>query len=187
MRSVPPTAGPTGAGGAGERARARPTGRPRTPTPDVTIPPRASSGAASGAARVRRRDRRGRGIRGPLLPPSAPANRTRRERFDENVLTVIERIERSWARELRGTEFAVEEVPPSDPAPWEDGTVPLSRAFPAAAGQPARIIVYRRPVEARAIDAEDLLDLLRDVLVEQVAGLLARTPEEIDPDYQGGD
>nr|WP_286186131.1 metallopeptidase family protein [Sphaerisporangium cinnabarinum] len=133
----------------------------------------------------RRRDRRGRGIRGPLLPPTAPASRTRAEKFDDVVLDVVERVQRSWAKQLRGTEFAVEDVPPSDPAPWEDGGVPLGRCFPAESGQPARVVVYRRPVEARAFDAEDLEDLVRDVLVEQVAHLLARTPEEIDPRYTG--
>ena len=136
--------------------------------------------------RPRRRDRRGRGIRGPLLPPSAPANRTRGEKFDEHVIATISLLERAWSRQLHGTEFAVEDVPPSDPAPWEDAGVPLGRYFPADSGQPARIVVYRRPVESRAFDDEDLADLVRDVVVEQVAHMLARTPEEIDPRYQGG-
>ncbi|WP_402466814.1 metallopeptidase family protein [Isoptericola aurantiacus] len=129
----------------------------------------------------RRRDRRGRGIRGPLLPPDAPARRTRAEQFDDTVLGVVQRIERRWPA-VSGTELAVEDVPPSDPAPWEDKGVPLGRLFPAEAGQPARIVVYRRPVESRALDGDDLVDLVNDVVVEQVAQLLARTPEEIDPD-----
>ncbi|MCB7137174.1 metallopeptidase family protein [Cellulosimicrobium marinum] len=119
------------------------------------------------------------------MPPSAPAARTRAEKFDDVVLDVVEHVERSWAKQLRGTEFAVEDVPPSDPAPWESGTVPLGRCFPAESGQPARVVVYRRPVEARALDAEDLEDLVRDVVVEQVAHLLARSPEEIDPRWSG--
>jgi predicted Zn-dependent protease with MMP-like domain len=48
---------------------------------------------------------------------------------------------------------------------------------------PARIVVYRRPVETRALDEGDLADLVRDVLVEQVAQLLGRRPEEVDPRY----
>lgn len=134
----------------------------------------------------RRRDRRGRGIRGPLLPPGSPAHRTRAQRFDDHVLDAVERLERAWGSQLAGAEFAVEDVPPSDPAPWESGGVPLGRYFPAEAGQPARIVVYRRPVETRALDDEDAADLVRDVVVEQVAHMLARTPEEIDPGY-GGD
>lgn len=142
--------------------------------------------AAHGYARrvnsfVRRRDRRGRGIRGPLLPPGAPARRTRADLFDDTVLAAMDRLERRWPA-VSGTELAVEDVPPSDPAPWETRGVPLGRLFPAESGQPARIVVYRRPVESRALDAEDRVRLVNDVLVEQVAELLARTPEEIDPD-----
>jgi predicted Zn-dependent protease with MMP-like domain len=135
---------------------------------------------------VRRRDRRGRGPRGPILPVDLPAYRTRAERFDDLVLAAVERLEKRWSRQLDGAEFAVEEVPPSQPAPWEHGGVPLGRYFPADAGLPPRIVVYRRPVETRAVDAEELEDLVRDVVVEQVAHLLARSPEEVDPEYSGG-
>jgi predicted Zn-dependent protease with MMP-like domain len=135
------------------------------------------------AVRPRRRDRRGRGLRGPMFPPGTPAHRTRAQRFDDFVLDVVEDLDRTWAAQLRGTEFAVEDVPPSDPAPWEDGGVLLGRFFPAEAGRPGRVVVYRRPVEVRALDREDLADLVRDVVVEQVAHMLARTPEEIDPNF----
>lgn len=138
-----------------------------------------------GAVPLRRRDRRGRGIRGPLLPPGMPAHRTRAERFDDLVLDAVDVLQRRWADQLSRTEFAVEDVPPSDPAPWETGGVPLGRCFPAEAGQPPRVVVYRRPCEVRAADLEDLADLVRDVVVEQVAALLARSPEEIDPHYEG--
>jgi hypothetical protein len=67
--------------------------------------------------------------------------------FDDLVLDVAESLDRRWGKALNGTQFAVEDVPPSDPAPWEDGGVPLGRYFPAEAGQPARVVVYRRPVE----------------------------------------
>ena len=134
---------------------------------------------------ARRRDRRGRGLRGPVIPPNLPGHRTRAERFDDHVLDAVERLERRWARPLDGTEFAVEEVPASSPAPWEQGGVPLGRYFPADAGMPARIVVYRRPIEARAVDEGDLAELVWDVLIEQVAHLLGRRPEEIDPRYRG--
>ena len=38
------------------------------------------------AARIRRRDRHGRGLRGVLAPPGVPLYRTRTERFDDLVL-----------------------------------------------------------------------------------------------------
>lgn len=150
-----------------------------------TIPARRRRAEDGDALAPRRRDRRGRGLRGPVVPAGLPAHRTRAERFDDHVLSAVERLERRWARQLEGTEFAVEEVPPSHPAPWEHGGVPLGRYFPADAGMPARIVVYRRPVETRAIDEGDLADLVREVLVEQVAHLLARPPEDVDPGYRG--
>jgi predicted Zn-dependent protease with MMP-like domain len=132
---------------------------------------------------VRRRDRRGRGPRGPIVPPQLPAHRTRAERFDEVVLRAVERLEDRWAGELAGTEFAVEDVPPSPPAPWENEGVPLGRCFPADVGTPARVVIYRRPVETRAHDREDLAHIVREVLAEQVAHLLGRAPDDVDPDH----
>ena len=119
-----------------------------------------------------------------MLPPDVPGYRTRADRFDDLVLDDVERLERRWSRQLEGTEFAVEEVPPSQPAPWESGGVPLGRYFPADAGLAPRIVVYRRPVETRAVDDADLASLVRDVVVEQVAHLLARAPEDVDPGYR---
>lgn len=131
----------------------------------------------------RRRDRRGRGVRGPLLPHTVPAYRTRAEIFEDHVLDAVERLESRWGEQLRRTRFAVEDVPPSGPAPWEHGGVPLGRCFPAEPGLDATIVVYRRPVETRATDPADLAVLVREVVVEQVAHLLGRDPEEIDPGY----
>jgi hypothetical protein len=122
-----------------------------------------------------------------VIPPNLPGYRTRAERFDDHVLDAVEALERRWARQLEGTEFAVEEVPPSSPAPWERGGVALGRYFPADAGMPPRIVVYRRPVETRALDEADLADLVRDVLVEQVAHMLGRRPDEVDPRYHPSD
>lgn len=135
---------------------------------------------------VRRRDRRGRGLRGPLLPASLPAARSRGERFDDLVLGSVERLELRWGRQLDGVEFAVEDVPPADPAPWERGGVPLGRCFPSEPGLPPRIVVYRRPVETRAVGSEDLGELVHEVVVDQVAHLLGRAPEEIDPQLGDG-
>lgn len=131
-----------------------------------------------------RRDRRGRGVRGLPIPPFHPAYRTRREIFDEAVVSYVSRLELTWGKELRGTEFAVEEVPPSDPSPWERGGVPLGRYFPAVSGQPSRVVVYRRPIESRAQGRDDLSAFIRDVIVEHVAFILSRSPHEIDGDYQ---
>jgi predicted Zn-dependent protease with MMP-like domain len=126
-----------------------------------------------------------------------PVAQTRAERFDDLVLDAVEHLEERWAAELQGVEFAVEDVPAVhgvDPALDEDvvadetagGAVPLGRLLPEqvdAHGQrtPARVVVYRRPLEARASDRGDLADLVHDVVVDQVARLLRLDPDEVDP------
>lgn len=156
------------------------------PTRFVPAAPGDPAGPSGAAGPVRRRDRRGRGLRGPLLPSTLPAHRTRAERFGDLVLDSVERLEVRWGKELDGVEFAVEDVPPSNPAPWESGGVPLGRSFPAQPGLPPRIVVYRRPVESRAADADELGELTHEVVAEQVAHLLGRSPDEVDPGLGDG-
>ncbi len=132
------------------------------------------------------RDRRGRGLRGRLVPATVPIARTRAEIFDDLVLDAVERLERRWARELAGVEFAVEEVPGEvniyESDVLEDGEVPLARLLPGAGGRhgvPPRIVLYRRPLERRAHGRDDLADLVQSVIVEQVANLLGVDPDEL--------
>jgi predicted Zn-dependent protease with MMP-like domain len=106
---------------------------------------------------------------------------TRLERFDDLVLDAADRIRRHLGSRYAATEFAVEEVPPVDPAPWEDQVATLGRLHRGARGRPDRVVVYRRPVEARALDEQDLADLVREVVTEQVAALLGVPPDELDP------
>src|SRR4029079_8438723 len=124
----------------------------------------------------RSRDRHGRGMRGRLVPASVPLARTKAEIFDDLVLDTVETLEARYATELAGVEFAVEDVPPDlnvyDSDVLEDGRVPLARLLPGQPGRqqvPPRIVLYRRPLEFRAVDREDLADLVQDVVVEQVA------------------
>ena len=136
----------------------------------------------------RARDRHGRGLRGPLAPPDIPLSRSRSQRFDEVVLEAVEHLEDRWSEQLAGVEFAVVDVPPADAispdGPGQAGDpVPLGRVFPAAEEEPARIVVYRRPIEARASQRAALLDLVHDVVVEQVAALLGLDPDVVDPPY----
>ncbi|WP_246572472.1 metallopeptidase family protein [Kineosporia corallincola] len=118
-----------------------------------------------------------------MLPRTVPAWRSRADRFDDLVLDAVDRLSGRWSRELDDVEFAVEDVPPSDPAPWEHGEVPLGRFFPAEGTLPPRIVVYRRPVETRAAEPQEIGELAQSVVVEQVAHLLNLTPEEVDPRY----
>jgi predicted Zn-dependent protease with MMP-like domain len=147
-------------------------------TPEARRPERAT--------RIRRRDRHGRGLRGVLAPEGVPLHRTRAERFDDLVLQAVARLEPQWEAHLSGVEFAVEEIPPADAntAAAGRGTVPLSRLD---AGPPQRIVVYRRPLMARADGEEDLGELVFDVVVEEFARLLGIEPRDVDPGYTGGD
>jgi predicted Zn-dependent protease with MMP-like domain len=73
--------------------------------------------------------------------------------------------------------------------------VPLARLDPGSgnprdAGRPAsppRIVLYRRPLLARADGADDLGELVLDVVVEEFAQLLGVDPRAVDPGYSAGD
>lgn len=126
------------------------------------------------------------GAYGPLAPPDSPLALTRSERFTDLVGDAVERLEARWERELDNVEFVVAAVPPApDPASTEPA--PLARIYPGGAGDPAWIVLYRRPIEARASNRLDLSALVHDVVVEQVAELLGLEPETVDPDYGRGD
>jgi len=128
-----------------------------------------------------RRDRHGRGLRSPLLPPDVPAARTRSEVFDDMVLDAVEHLEERWSEQLTSVEFAVEDVPQvGEGAELPPDEVPLARMVPATGRRPSRIVLYRRPLEARARDPLDLADLVHDVVVEQVAALLGLDPDTVD-------
>jgi predicted Zn-dependent protease with MMP-like domain len=117
-----------------------------------------------------------------------PAARSRAERFDALVIEALEPIEARWRTELTQLDVAVDDVPDVQSSAddvVEDGEVPLARLVPAGADRPgaptrARIVLYRRPLEARAKDGADLADLVHDVLVEQVANYLGLDPDVID-------
>ena len=137
---------------------------------------------------VRRRDRHGRGMRGPLAPPGVPLHRTRTQQFGDLVLEAIARLEPRWEAELSRIEFAVQEVPDRDPPDDAQDAVPLARLDPGEpdSADPAhgpRIILYRRALLARADGEEELAELVLDVVVEEFARLLGIDPETVDPGY----
>jgi predicted Zn-dependent protease with MMP-like domain len=130
-----------------------------------------------------------------MYPATTPASRTRAEKFDAMVLEALEPIEVRWGSELADLDLAVDEVPEveetsPDDVVWGQGVladvgVPLAQLVPAGVdpeGLPsrARIVIYRRPLEARARDGADLADLLHEVLVEQVAEYLNIEPDAVD-------
>jgi predicted Zn-dependent protease with MMP-like domain len=135
-------------------------------------------------------------MRGPLLPPTVPGWRSRAERFDMAVLEAYEPIERNWHERVSTLDVAVDEIPrisPKDPdsVQWPpevvaDGPIALARLIPAGVdvrgnSTRARIVLFRKPIERRVKDTVELIELLHELLVAQVATYLGVEPAVIDP------
>lgn len=127
------------------------------------------------------RNRHGRGRPEVLFPHRLPRWRSPRQRFDDLVLRVAQDLIRRWPA-LGEVEYGVEDVPPSDPAPWEANAVVLGRVFGADPGAklPARVVIYRRPCEQRSPSSRELLELVRSVLIEQSAVILGKHPDDME-------
>jgi hypothetical protein len=175
------------------RSRSSLSGRAARPVRPFRPRRPAAAGGPEIPRRTVRRDRRGRGLRTPLLPADVPAARTRAERFDQAVLEAVADLEARWPGKLDDFEFAVDEVPQVQADGPEtgsdevvlDGGVPLARFVPPgmdARGRPTkpRIVVYRRPLEVRSGDAGELGDLVAEVLGEQIGAVLGE-PDDEDP------
>ncbi|MGW0939031.1 metallopeptidase family protein [Streptomyces sp. NPDC002666] len=138
---------------------------------DSPVPPHPSE------PRPRRRDRHGRGMRGPVAPPQVPLSASRADSFRDLVQDSVERLERRWPQ-LAEVDFVVLDVPGTS-----EETVPLGSALPAEKERPAQIVIYRRPVEIRTKNRDERALLVHEVVVEQVAELLGLSPESVDPRY----
>ncbi|MFE9855748.1 metallopeptidase family protein [Streptomyces sp. NPDC005780] len=138
---------------------------------DSPVPPHPSE------PRPRRRDRHGRGMRGPVAPPQVPLSASRADSFRDLVQDSVERLERRWPQ-LAEVDFVVLDVPGAS-----EETVPLGSALSAEKERPAQIVIYRRPVEIRTKNRDERALLVHEVVVEQVAELLGLSPESVDPRY----
>lgn len=131
------------------------------------------------------------------MPPGVPLYRSRSQQFDDLVLEAVARLEPRWENELSGVEFAVQEVPDADflaeggYGGGGGGGVPLARVVrgsedisdPSRPATGPRIVLFRRPLLARAEDEEELSELVFDVVVEEFAEILGVDPETVDPGY----
>jgi hypothetical protein len=127
-------------------------------------------------------------MRGPGVMPTVvgrPFGRTRRERFDDLVLGVVADVEKTWHDRLGLVEYAVEEAPILPPD-WGD-EVPLASLVPGRQSTPARLVVFRQPVEHRASGPAELEALVFTLVVEQMAELLGLAPESVHPRYRVDD
>ncbi|UYM04040.1 metallopeptidase family protein [Solicola gregarius] len=133
----------------------------------------------------RRRDRRGRGTRGPLAlpgplaPDGVPAQRSPAEEFDDLVLAVVDRLRTRFPERVDAVEFAVEDHPLL-PEEWVRH-VPYASSVPEGPDTRARVVVFRRPLLTHSEDATDLADLLLDTLIEELAVLWGVDPDDLDP------
>ncbi len=124
-----------------------------------------------------------------MLPPAhgghprALTRPTRRERFDDLVLGIVTEVERRWRDQLGLVEYAVEDTPmlPDD---WAVENVPLSSLVRGSGPTPTRLVLFRRPIEHRSSNREELEALVLTVVVEQVAELLGIDAEDVDPRYR---
>lgn len=112
-----------------------------------------------------------------------PRYRTSSGMFDDMVAAQIRRLNGAWPNLIKPVQFAVEDVPPSQPAPWEANPSMVSQCFTAGRGIPARIVLYRMPLQTHAHSKMELQWAIRDELVGRLAELYGRRPEEIDPEW----
>lgn len=115
-----------------------------------------------------------------MIPVTAPAHRTRAERFDDLLLDVVEELEEQYREQLRHIEFGVEDAP-LQPHSEVDPRIVFGRYLPANQDGPGRIVLYRRPMEVRAGSDTDLAAMVRTVTIDCVADALDIDPGDIDP------
>ncbi|MHA7155928.1 metallopeptidase family protein [Arthrobacter sp. TMN-50] len=132
----------------------------------------------------RRRNRHGRGLRGPVIPSHLPGSRSRAERFDDWVMESAQRLERLWGERILDLQMVVQEIPGNlEAMTVESLRGVLGTSIPATPNRPPTIIIYRHPVELAAGGYISPNELVHDVVVEQTAELLGMAPEAVDPAY----
>ena len=133
-----------------------------------------------------RRDRHGRGIRGPLVSAQSPSGPRpfrlgRADFFNECVTAAIAQITGRCPDAFDGVIVGVEEVPHLNVA-WTGDRVPLSAAVEASRGKKAQIVIFERPLEHRSTSRPDLRQLVHRTIVEQLSILTARPISELAAD-----
>lgn len=134
----------------------------------------------------RRRERHGRGLRGPLSGPNpfttTPIRFPRRSVGAEYFGWCLHN---SWGR--LGSRFpdlhaqitvGFEDVPQLGSG-WVE-RVPLAAAASGPTG--TRIVLFRRPIEHRATSRTELAQLIHRTLVEQIAAVSGYSVDDLDPD-----
>lgn len=133
-----------------------------------------------------RRNRHGRGRRGPLIPMHLPAYRNRPERFDDAVMASAQRLAERWESRMIKIDFLIEPVPSDALLAQAEGAgerVPLSCSRTATAHDRAQVTIFRLPLEQLASSPVELVDLVHQCVVHEVSELWMIPVSEVDPDY----
>ncbi|QPK93792.1 metallopeptidase family protein [Actinomyces sp. zg-332] len=126
------------------------------------------------------KDKHGRGLRGLLISPNVPAYNSKQELFESLIILTSLKAQQKWPQ-TANIEFCTQNVPPSDPAPWETKDAILGRTFDQDLKHnlPARIVLYRLPIQSRAKTRKELKTLIEDIICQQLAYILNIEPEEV--------
>jgi len=141
-----------------------------------------------------KRDRHGRGLRGPLAqrnhltehPAPLRLVPSRVDFFLECLNDSISHIEARCPEAIAGIDICVEPVPSlavMRQGMFDHDSIPLAGAIGASGNQPMRVVLYERPIERRALDRHDLADLVHHALVEQLASATGLSARDIDPHF----
>ncbi len=129
-----------------------------------------------------RDDRRGRAARADgdraRRPPEGFRARSR-ERFAQLSVEALLDLPAAVAHAAGDAELLIADVPPP-PLPSE-GEPRLADFSPARPGVPARLTLYRRAIELRAVDRADLTALIVEAAIDAVADALGHPPDLDEP------
>jgi hypothetical protein len=136
---------------------------------------------------ARKRNRHGRGRRGPILDARLPGARTREEHFEDLMIESAERLADRWGERVTAIDFRLMLVPNGKvlaKAQAVGARVPWGTNRSGRPGRPERITLYRRPLEDVCPAPSELAECVHMAVVEQLADLWAMDPQEIDPGYR---
>jgi len=141
-----------------------------------------------------KRDRHGRGLRGPLaqsnrlIDQPAPLRLVplRPQYFLNCVNESLSHIEQQCPEAVLGIDICIEPVPSyaaTQRLTADHDEMPLAGAIETPLNQPMRVILFERPIERRAVDRAELAVLVHHTLVEQLAAATGRSTLELDPHF----
>lgn len=115
-----------------------------------------------------------------------PGFRNRPERFDDAVVASAQRLSERWGTRLESIDFQILPVPETkllDQAQAAGDRVPLASSRSAGARGPAQVTIYRLPIEQIAESYPELVDIVHQCIVHEVAQLWMISMQEVDPEY----